>query len=140
KTVNPLITKERITEKRKEIPSLIKRNFSKLLYDGHAGKDIAYSGMQSVAAAIVEEYADIILDFDEKSAPFTILQMEEKLTIPFNFTDTEGRQQSINILGIIDRVDLSSEGTTRIVDYKTGSDKLSYKTIEECFNTHGKSL
>jgi len=140
KTVNPLITKERITEKRKEIPSLIKRNFSKLLYGGHAGKDIAYSGMQSVAAAIVEEYADIILDFDEKSAPFTILQMEEKLTIPFNFTDTEGRQQSINILGIIDRVDLSSEGTTRIVDYKTGSDKLSYKTIEECFNTHGKSL
>ncbi|HYK75429.1 MAG TPA: PD-(D/E)XK nuclease family protein [Daejeonella sp.] len=139
KAVNPYITKERIAEKRKDIHALIEQNFSKLLHEGNPGKKISYTGVQKVAAAIVEEYAAIILDFDEKCAPFSILQMEEELIIPFEFTDAEGQLQSIQIKGIIDRVDVNSEGTTRIVDYKTGSDKLIYKTMEDCFNTHGKS-
>ncbi|RZL07542.1 MAG: hypothetical protein EOO89_22920 [Pedobacter sp.] len=42
--------------------------------------------------------------------------------------------QKIKLFGIIDRVDLK-DGKYRIVDYKTGSDKLRYNTIEECFDT-----
>lgn len=133
------ITQERIAEKRKDILALIKTNFNKIIYD-NAERQTNFSGMQLVVLAIVEEYCNIILNYDEKCAPFTIVQMEEAMIVPYTFMDAAGNEKTIHIKGIIDRVDLTSEGITRIVDYKTGSDKLSYHSIEESFNTHGKNL
>jgi ATP-dependent helicase/nuclease subunit B len=139
KASNAHITKERIAEKRKSIDELIARNFAKIVYKD-ATRRVVYNGMQSIVVAIIEEYANIILDFDEESAPFTIVQMEEEMVIPFGFKDVNGQNLSINVKGIIDRVDVNPENVTRIVDYKTGADKLKYNSIEECFNTHSKSL
>ncbi len=139
KSENPTITRERIAEKRKDILTLIKANFNKVMYD-NAERQTNFSGMQLVVLAIVEEYCNIILNYDEKCAPFTIIHMEEAMVVPYTFTDANGIERTIHIKGIIDRVDLTGEGITRIVDYKTGSDKLSYHSIEESFNTHGKNL
>lgn len=139
KAENPDITEERIKQKRKEIPDLVRRNFNKIIYK-NADRQTRFNGMQQVVLAIVQEYCDIILNYDEKCTPFRIIQMEEAMVVPYSFTDATGQQRTIQIKGIIDRVDLTSENITRIVDYKTGSDKLAYHSIEESFNTDGKNL
>ncbi|EEI93740.1 hypothetical protein HMPREF0765_0593 [Sphingobacterium spiritivorum ATCC 33300] len=139
KAESNFISPERIAQKRKDLTKLIEHNFIKEFYPENT-KKIHFTGIQRVIMAIVKEYIHIILDHDERSAPFTILQMEEEMIVPFEFNDSYGRKQIIHMKGIIDRVDIGQDGVTRIVDYKTGSDELDYKSLEEAFNTDGKKL
>lgn len=136
---DPMITKARIQEKKKIIPSLIEKNLIKEFY-ADSSKKIRFSGMQAVIMAIVQEYIQIILDYDEQSAPFRIVQMEEEMIVPFLFKDSFGKDKQILMKGIIDRVDVTHTGKTRIVDYKTGGDVLEYHSLAEAFNTDGKKL
>jgi hypothetical protein len=94
--------------------------------------------MQKVILAIVEAYVEIILKQDEAQAPFRILSLEQKVDAEISFP-LRGKEASIKLFGYIDRID-EKEGVTRIIDYKTGSDKLSFKDIPELFNTDGKHI
>ncbi|NGF55139.1 PD-(D/E)XK nuclease family protein [Parapedobacter sp. SGR-10] len=138
KIEDPHITAQRIREGRKNLTPFIEESFLKVIYPNRTDK-IRFTGMQRVIMAIVAEYCHIILDFDEDNAPFTIIQMEEKMVVPFDFADIDGNRQTILLKGIIDRVQLKEDGTTQIVDYKTGSDKVSYKSLSEAFDTHSKN-
>jgi ATP-dependent helicase/nuclease subunit B len=132
---DPEMTKERIVEQRKKLPALAERAFAKIVFnnENHA---VAHNGMQKVVLAIVQEYAGIILDYDEKHAPFEILALEKKDQISFKF-NVNGKEQCINLYGIIDRID-QKNGVVRIVDYKTGTDDLKFSSIDEVFETNGK--
>ena len=144
---NPEITAERIEKRKDCIDDLIKLGFADNLYGinykeaksvreanvKNLSKTINYNGMQKVVVEIIKAYIDIILAKDMEDAPFTLIGLEQKGNIAFNF-EVNGKTQQINLKGIIDRVDLKN-GIYRIVDYKTGSDKLKYATIEECFDT-----
>jgi len=132
KAVDPEITAERIKEKRDDIPKLIMQGFAQVLYENR-NVHVQLNGMQKVIYAIVLEYVNIILKQDTEDAPFTLIGLEQKGNVSFNF-EANGTQQQIKLFGIIDRVDLKN-GVYRIVDYKTGSDKLKYSSIEECFDT-----
>jgi ATP-dependent helicase/nuclease subunit B len=132
KSVNPEITAARIKEKRDDIPQLIMQGFAQVLYEDRKAK-VQLNGMQKVIYAIVLEYVNIILKQDTEDSPFTLIGLELKDNVAFSF-EANGATQQIKLFGIIDRVDLKN-GTYRIVDYKTGSDKLKYSSIEECFDT-----
>ncbi len=99
---------------------------------------LEYSGMQKVILAIVEAYADIILNKDEEDAPFRILSLEEKISTELEF-ELNGKMEQIKLFGFIDRID-ERNGVTRIIDYKTGSDKLTFSEIEKVFDTNGKHI
>jgi ATP-dependent helicase/nuclease subunit B len=49
-----------------------------------------------------------------------------------------GQKRSVSLFGIIDRVD-QRQGVTRIVDYKTGSDELTYTCIDDLFMPDSKN-
>ncbi|TDG37121.1 PD-(D/E)XK nuclease family protein [Pedobacter changchengzhani] len=132
KATNAEITSDRIKEKRTDIPKLIMQGFAQVLYDNR-NATVHLNGMQKVIYAIVLEYVNIILKQDIDDAPFTLIGLEQKGSIGFNF-EANGSPQQIKLFGIIDRVDLKN-GIYRIVDYKSGGDKLKYSTIEECFDT-----
>lgn len=136
KNEDPQITKDRIAAERKSLPELCRSAFSKVMFD----KDEAapeYNGMQQVVLAIVLEYANVILDYDEKEAPFTLVELENKEDYVISFPVTvDGREQAVNLYGIIDRVD-KKNGVTRIVDYKTGRDELRYSSLPELFSEDG---
>ena len=147
KTENPEITAERIEKHKKSIPDLILLGFADNLYGINYNEhksirvanvkklagNINYNGMQKVVVEIIKAYVDIILKQDIENAPFTLIGLEQKGTIPFTF-ETNGSQQQIKLKGIIDRVDYK-DGIYKIIDYKTGGDKLKYSTVEECFDT-----
>lgn len=144
---DPEITAERIEKRKDCIADLIKLGFADNLYGINYNEhksvrmanveklanSINYNGMQKVVVEIIKAYVDIILAQDIADAPFTLIGLEQKGNVAFTF-EANGKTQQISLKGIIDRVDLKN-GVYRIVDYKTGSDKLKYTTIEECFDT-----
>ena len=134
KLVDVTITKERIAEHRKTVADLAVRAFAKVMFDNE-NHQVLHNGMQKVVLAIVEEYANLILDYDEQEAPFDILSLEQKDQVTFDF-QVKGKDQRIVLHGIIDRIDRKN-GITRIVDYKTGSDVLKYSNLEDAFDTNG---
>ncbi|WP_285010015.1 PD-(D/E)XK nuclease family protein [Pedobacter faecalis] len=129
------ITAEVLQVKRKQIPALTEKAFAAVIFNDPR-RTVAFKGMQKVILAIVEAYVNIIADQDASQAPFHILSLEQKVEAEISFS-LHGKEASIKIGGIIDRVDYK-DGVTRIVDYKTGSDKLSYKDIPGLFDTDGK--
>lgn len=131
------ITAPLLMEKKKEIPRLTERAFAAVIFD-NPERAVAFKGMQKVILAIVEAYVNIIVTLDETQSPFRIVSLEQRVEADISFP-LQGKESSIRIAGIIDRVDLK-DGTTRIIDYKTGSDKLTYKDIPELFNTDGKYI
>ncbi|MNX97922.1 ATP-dependent helicase/deoxyribonuclease subunit B [compost metagenome] len=128
-----LITKERITEYRKKVPHLAIKAFAQVMFENE-NHQVSHNGMQKVVLAIVEEYANLILDYDENEAPFEVLALEKKDKVDFKFK-VNGVEQTIILHGIIDRIDRKN-GITRIVDYKTGSDILRYSNLADVFDTN----
>lgn len=123
--------------KRKNVKQLVSKAFNYVMTNKEEST-LEYSGMQKVILAIVEAYVDIILNRDEADAPFTILSLEEKISTELTF-ELNGKMEQVKLFGYIDRVD-EKNGVTRIIDYKTGSDKLTFSDIEKLFNTDGKHI
>jgi hypothetical protein len=134
---NAEITAERINERRAHVPALIQKAFNAVMFN-HPDKIIEYKGMQKVILAIVNAYVGIILDQDLTQTPFNIISLEQKVEAEISFP-VNGKEESVKIFGYIDRVDLK-DGVTKIIDYKTGSDKLTFKDIPELFNSDGKHI
>ncbi|CAM4175003.1 Exodeoxyribonuclease V, gamma subunit [Pedobacter westerhofensis] len=131
KADEPYITRERIAEHRKQLDRLGKIAFAKIMADNEH-QQVNHNGMQQVVLAIVAEYANVILNYDETEAPFSVLDLESKDQINFKI-DVNGMERSLTLHGIIDRVDLK-KGITRVVDYKTGRDELSYSSLSDLFD------
>jgi ATP-dependent exoDNAse (exonuclease V) beta subunit len=131
------ITAERIKEKRNQIPNLIQKAFNAVMFKN---PDIImeYKGMQKVILSIVDAYVNIILNQDEAQTPFNIISLEQKVEAEISFP-LRGDEASVKIFGFIDRVDVK-DGVTKIIDYKTGSDKLTFKDVPELFNSDGKHI
>lgn len=128
-----VITKQRIIEYRKKVSELAVKAFAQVMFENE-NHQVSHNGMQKVVLAIVEEYANLILDYDENEAPFEVLALEKKDKVDFKFK-ANGVEQTIILHGIIDRIDRKN-GITRIVDYKTGSDVLRYSNLADVFDTN----
>ncbi len=106
----------------------------------HAFKDeyfkyenkINYTGKNIIIREVIEKYIYQILKIDERFAPFEILSLEDEYTIEIPVTKN-GTFELIKLGGKIDRVD-KQNNRIRIIDYKTGSDKLEYKNMEALFS------
>ncbi|WP_343530602.1 PD-(D/E)XK nuclease family protein [Pedobacter sp.] len=131
------VTADVILVKRKSLKQMVTKAFNFVMTNKEENT-LEYSGMQKVILAIVEAYANIILNRDEADAPFTILSLEEKISTELEF-ELDGEMQQVKLFGFIDRVD-ERNGVTRIIDYKTGSDKLTFSEIDKLFDTDGKNI
>ncbi|WP_199121467.1 PD-(D/E)XK nuclease family protein [Pedobacter sp. ASV28] len=131
------VTAEMIKVKRKGITALVAKAFNYVMTNKEEGA-LEYSGMQKVILAIVEAYVNIILNRDEQDAPFTIISLEEKISTALEF-ELDGKVEQVKLFGFIDRID-ERNGVIRIIDYKTGGDKLTFSDIEKLFDTNGKHI
>ncbi|MCZ4242844.1 PD-(D/E)XK nuclease family protein [Pedobacter punctiformis] len=134
---NAEITADRINEQRKKVPAFIQKAFNAIMFN-HPDKIVEYKGMQKVILAIVDAYVNIILNQDISQTPFNIISLEQKVEAEISFP-LNGKEESVKIFGYIDRVDVK-DGVTKIIDYKTGSDKLTFKDVDELFNSDGKHI
>lgn len=97
-----------------------------------ADSKIIYSGKNIIIREIIEKYIYQILKIDKSLAPFEILSLEDSYDIEIPI-EINGTSKQIKLGGKIDRVD-KHHNQIRIIDYKTGSDKLEFKNMEALFS------
>lgn len=94
-----------------------------------------YSGEIMLIKDIVIKYINSsILSYDIAIEEFSVKDVELDLKSSISFS-ASGKQYSAAIEGLADRVDLLADGSVRIVDYKTGSEKkqTEFKSVEALF-------
>ena len=99
------------------------------------------SGEAFMLVDTIKSYVEFVLDYDielvEHKGPFTILECEE----PHKVEGMEIGGVKFNFTYRPDRIDRLSDGTVRIVDYKTGKDKTSFSPtpgLPSLFNPNDK--
>ena len=90
-----------------------------------------YNGVQLVNSKVIVSYLRQLLRNDKEYAPFTLVDMEKKVSEDISIPTAKGDILS-RIGGTIDRMD-SKDGTLRIVDYKTGGTPKAAADIAALF-------
>lgn len=85
--------------------------------------NIPFSGLHLINREVIIHYLRQLIKIDYRLAPFTILGLECDVARRLEW-QADGATRSVAIGGRIDRLDLLSDGTIRVVDYKTGSKRL----------------
>jgi hypothetical protein len=114
------------------INKLIDRAFREF-YHMPEDEEVVYEGKRIIVKEIVKTFLRKVLDRDAEYAPFEIRMLEED----FNETIDLPSGKRVRVGGKIDRAD-ASNGTVRVVDYKTGQDELKFEDIESLFDGEKK--
>jgi CRISPR/Cas system-associated exonuclease Cas4 (RecB family) len=85
-------------------------------------------GRNIIVAAMIHKLVNRILSVDASFAPLRILALEQRFEKTVK-VDLAGEPVEMILVGTIDRID-STGGVTRVLDYKSGSDKLEMQTAE----------
>ncbi len=96
-----------------------------------------YSGDLILVKEVVLRYVRSAIDYDMKNGGFEVLIVERKVQEPVQRKVTLTDGSEVTIYGVCDRVDKLSDGTIRIVDYKTGAPHLSFPGVEKVFEGTG---
>ena len=90
------------------------------------------SGVSEMVALQIFELVKAILEYDLKLTPFNLLgcEISQKLEV----TLSSGRKVNFNFaIDRLDEIEIEGERRLRVVDYKTGSKKLSAKSLDDLF-------
>ncbi|HYG02863.1 MAG TPA: PD-(D/E)XK nuclease family protein [Chryseosolibacter sp.] len=98
-------------------------------------KEVDYEGQRVVVREIVKKFALRILELDKSYAPFEMEALEHEGVTHTIKLDREPYKAVIG--GKIDRVDKKGN-VLRIIDYKTGKDKLEFDSIASLFAQNDK--
>jgi CRISPR/Cas system-associated exonuclease Cas4 (RecB family) len=104
-------------------------------YQLDPGKPVQYEGQRLVVREIVKRFAHRILEMDKAYAPFTI-EILEQGGLDY-IVDINQHPGTALLSGKIDRVDRKGD-LIRVIDYKTGKDKLDFESVESLFSRDGK--
>ena len=94
-----------------------------------AESKINYTGKNIIIRELIEKYIYQILKVDKKLAPFELVSLEDTWGMEVSLES----KKTIKLGGKIDRID-KHDNRIRIIDYKTGSDKLEFKNVEALFS------
>lgn len=103
-------------------------------YNLNPNESVEYEGQLILVSEVVKRFIDKILEHDKKHAPFTVEGVEQNMEYTFSISAPVGR---VLLGGKIDRVD-RKEDVLRIVDYKTGRDKLDFDSVASLYAREGK--
>ncbi len=113
------------------IRKCIDRAFGEVFYKSDENKEpFTPEGRNIIVYEVIHKMVSAMLGYDLKRAPFRLIALEENVVLLFTPAKTS---HAIRIGGIIDRRD-ESEGTVRIVDYKTGSVDTVFSSVEQLFD------
>lgn len=125
---------QKLKKDKVKISEAIDHSFSKEYFK--SGK-VNYSGKNIIIREVIEKYIYQILKIDENIAPFKILSLEDTYEIEVPIAKN-GSTETVKLGGKIDRVD-ELNNNIRIIDYKSGGDKLEFKNIESLFSEEKKN-
>ena len=113
-----------------------KEEMQKLALEGKINVKNNLNGANKLVYSVIEHYVKSQLEYDKsvaKEKPITFVALEEKYSMLFPI-ELNGRKLQVNLGGIIDRID-KIDGEIRIIDYKTGGNKVVCDTIDDVFDS-----
>jgi ATP-dependent helicase/nuclease subunit B len=136
-----------LRDKKDGISGQVLLEIGKQYHTEYASQD-ALNSMQRIMHKIACAYVKMYLDYDmENYKAFRIIELENDEDYLLDFPITiDGKEEHVRLFGIIDRVDevLTQDDVvkTRIVDYKTGGDSVTFRNLDKvfCANTENKAL
>lgn len=124
-----------IIENLGSVDETILNSFRKVYFKGIKPEDeVKLAGRNWLIYEVVRKYVVQVLKVDLVRCPFEIDGLEEKVKTTFLINDSG---KSVLIGGTIDRIDRIN-GALHILDYKTGSVKLSYNLLSSLFDREDK--
>lgn len=111
------------------IDKLVEDNFRKIFMKNAPG---SIRGKNLVVTNIIGRMVKQIILADHAYAPLTLKLLESHVHGSVD-CEIDGRLHSLLIGGTIDRVDITG-GTYRILDYKSGTDSTTVKSLESLFD------
>lgn len=137
--VGKMVQKIELDELRKNqliVEKTIKRAFTKEFFKKGDNEEVDFEleGKYLLNAKVIRKFVEKILEVDADRTPFKYIQSEAKMFVRFPINENS---VYVNLKGSIDRVD-EKEGMIRILDYKTGSDLLKFKSLEHIFERNNK--
>lgn len=129
-----LVTADLLKLLRKDQPLLtgtIARAFAELFFKSPVVRPL--EGENFLTGEMIRKYAEKILEQDVRFTPFHYIESEKKVRATITLSD----KRVVQLKGFIDRVD-SLDRVLRIVDYKTGSGKLEFESVEGLFDKEAK--
>ncbi|MDD4755189.1 MAG: PD-(D/E)XK nuclease family protein [Prolixibacteraceae bacterium] len=126
---------ENLRKNKDLLESILVKAISKLYYkekgDGQKGRKP--EGKTVLIFENAKTFLDRILELDMHYAPFKIISLEEDYYTSVNIM-VQKQKEAICLGGKIDRVD-NINGTTRVLDYKTGNvESFSFDEVGELFD------
>ena len=129
-----LVTADLLKLLRKDQPLLtgtIAGAFAELFFKSPVVRPL--EGENFLTGEMIRKYAEKILEQDACFTPFHYIESEKKVRATITLSD----RRVVQLKGFIDRVD-SLDRVLRIVDYKTGSGKLDFESVEGLFDKEAK--
>jgi ATP-dependent exoDNAse (exonuclease V) beta subunit len=109
----------------------IRRALNRELFGGKPENDKELQGMQLIIQEIILQYVIQVLKYDKENCPFRISRLEAKLQVSLPVM-IQGKTQDVWLGGVVDRID-RYQGTVRIIDYKTGTNKVIFPDLNALF-------
>jgi hypothetical protein len=137
RTGRTLVNVEDLEVQQKFVSKMVDRVFIET-YRLDENKPIAYDGQRLVVREVVLQFVERILEKDLAHAPFEIEGVErEGLTYALPIL-ADGKSSMVLLKGIIDRIDRKGD-QVRVIDYKTGKDKVEIRGgLASLFVQHGE--
>ena len=139
--VGKIVTAEAIVEMKTNIVSEVEKWFNEVYRNGNISTGRNFL-VFNVAQQFVRNFLNQELNLVKKGNTLKIIALEEKLALKM---EIEGIDDPIQFVGEADRID-GLNGTTRIIDYKTGKVEQSalhiddWSFITKDYNKHSKAF
>jgi ATP-dependent helicase/nuclease subunit B len=147
KGIDEFVPTQRLLDKMGDVDHLVVREIGRQYYAEITSLE-GLNSMQRIMQKIASEYIKMFMQYDiDHYQAFKIIELENDEDYILDFPIAiDGQEETVRLYGIIDRVDevMTKAGKvlTRIVDYKTGGDVVSFRDLEKVFgpNTENKAL
>lgn len=119
------------------IPNHIDAEINKALYDKEPTEALApLKGFEAVVSDVVVHFTKGFLEVDRGHVPFLVHSNEMVFEHKMMAQTVDGKRE-VTLSGKIDRVD-EKYGVVRMVDFKTGGDKIDFDGLDTLWTVHGE--
>ncbi len=127
-----ILDEQKILQLKGNVIALVKSEFHQLY--GKEGEEFIFEGRNIIIRDVVKRMVDQILEYDAKIAPITITEVEGEYQVGLRLEN----DRMVFLGGSIDRLDKLGD-SIRVIDYKSGGDKVKFPDILSLFDRDHKS-
>jgi CRISPR/Cas system-associated exonuclease Cas4 (RecB family) len=115
-----------------QLDAWILEAFQSVLRGPNSKKVFEIEGKNHIVFQVIKKYLQKMIAIDSQNTPFEVLGLEQDVFMDIPIVRSNSKA-NVRVGGQIDRLD-RVKNALRVVDYKSGADKLSFNSIDDVFD------